>query len=121
MSYRVIWRERVRRNLHVFEFRLLHDGADTDELNLAAAEINSRLSRDPAEQGESRSHFVWFGCLRLGRLFQRREWQRTFLWLQLSHLRHRQLDCRESVAARPLTAGRRAALPALSISRPAPN
>ena len=54
MSYRVIWRERVLRNLHVFGFRLLHDGWGTDELDLAVAEINSRLARDPANEGESR-------------------------------------------------------------------
>ena len=55
MNYRVIWRQRTLRNLHVFGFRLLHEGWDTDELDLAVAEINSRLGRDPANEGESRA------------------------------------------------------------------
>lgn len=55
MSYHVVWRQRVLRNLHVFKFRLLHDAYDTDELDLATAEINARLARNPADEGESRS------------------------------------------------------------------
>ena len=55
MSFRVVWSQRIRNSLHVFSFRLMHDRGDTDELELALAEINSRLVRDPANEGESRS------------------------------------------------------------------
>ena len=54
MSYRVEWRKRLRDSLHAFTFQLIHDGADTDEHELALAEINSRLFRNPANEGESR-------------------------------------------------------------------
>lgn len=54
MSYRVVWRERLLRSIHVFTFLRLHNTGEADELERAVVEIERRLSLDPATEGESR-------------------------------------------------------------------
>jgi hypothetical protein len=54
MSYRVIWRERIRNSLFTLTFLTQSRGGDVGALSRAVEEINRRLETDPAEAGESR-------------------------------------------------------------------
>jgi hypothetical protein len=54
VSYRVVWRLRVRRNIDVFAFLWRETGRDSDRLLRAVDEIELRLSASPLSEGESR-------------------------------------------------------------------
>jgi hypothetical protein len=55
VSYRVVWRQRVRRRLDVLTFLAGERGGSPDQIHLAVAEIDSRLAADPLNEGESRA------------------------------------------------------------------
>ena len=54
VSFRVVWRQRVRRRLDVLTFLAGERGGSPDQIHLAVAEIDSRLAADPSNEGESR-------------------------------------------------------------------
>jgi hypothetical protein len=55
VSYRVVWRLRVRRTIDAFAFILHETGRDPGTLQRAADEIELRLALAPMTEGESRS------------------------------------------------------------------
>jgi hypothetical protein len=54
VSYRVIWRQRVKRRLDVLTFLTGERGGSPDRITRATEEIDRRLAADPANEGESR-------------------------------------------------------------------
>jgi hypothetical protein len=54
MSYRVVWRERVRQRLGTSIFVAREQGRDTVPIKRAVSEIDRRLAADPDGEGESR-------------------------------------------------------------------
>ena len=54
MSYRVVWRNRVRNKLHVLAFLARELGDYSDRITRAVDEIELRLALDPHGEGESR-------------------------------------------------------------------
>lgn len=55
MSYRVVWLPKADFEIRARQFLALETGRDADVISRAAAEIERRLTDDPAEQGESRA------------------------------------------------------------------
>jgi hypothetical protein len=55
MTYRVVWRLRVRRTIDVLAFLAREQGDDSDRLLRAVEEVEFRLSAAPLDEGESRS------------------------------------------------------------------
>jgi hypothetical protein len=54
MSYRVVWRGRLRTVIQTVVFSALERGADADAITRAVTEIDRRLAADPTGEGESR-------------------------------------------------------------------
>ena len=54
MSYRVMFRERLRNSMRTFVFLAFERNEDPDALEGAMAEIEFLLSKSPHEHGESR-------------------------------------------------------------------
>jgi hypothetical protein len=54
MSYRVVWRERIRQSVRTFTFLAYEYGRDPDVIARAVAEIDRRLTANPNAEGESR-------------------------------------------------------------------
>jgi hypothetical protein len=54
MNYRVVWRDRVADGLATLTFLAFELGQDAPAISRAVAEVELRLSDDPAAEGESR-------------------------------------------------------------------
>lgn len=55
MNYRVVWRRTVRDNIYTAAHLAYEMGRDAQALSHAVADIELRLSDEPAAEGESRS------------------------------------------------------------------